>query len=288
LTQIDKIKLDKASPHLLEKLEGYFAEALATTFEIYGYIQALSLSRTKDYVNRFFQGLDSKLVQLYEKIDDYVEDATDLISIDKANNPEGAKQSTYFTELTQSLDTLGNTRMSAGLLTETRTKAIAGTHMWLMDDPVFQGWFERRDPLLWICGGPGVGKTYIAGSLISNLQYSKSAKASAPTASVVYFFFSKTTVATSPTSISHALQAMAHQLSLKDIYYKRHLQSLSGMTIQDSMLGLWQKLFVGYFSTGGRSLSMILDGVDEIMGDGECEPGQFLSLMSDILRKFLV
>jgi hypothetical protein len=41
---------------------------------------------------------------------------------------------------------------------------VPGTSDWIREEGLFQAWMNQDDPLLWLSGKPGSGKTYIAGT----------------------------------------------------------------------------------------------------------------------------
>jgi hypothetical protein len=204
------------------------------------------------------------------------------MSVDNWNESGSTDQITLPTELARLLN---DERVTVDPLNDLDSECVEGTGMWLLEDQTFRLWLQRREPLLWICGGPSVGKPHIASSMISALRPKKYFDPGTPTASVFYFFFSKTKGYSSAYLIAHALRIMAHQLSQNDHRYRRYLEALDRSTATDTVPSIWQKMFVGYFSTSGRSLFMVIDGLDEIMDDTALGHKQLLKLMSDLYRK---
>jgi ankyrin repeat protein len=47
---------------------------------------------------------------------------------------------------------------------------VPGTCEWIQEEPQYQQWLEGNTPLLWICGGPGKGKTMLSVYLVEELK----------------------------------------------------------------------------------------------------------------------
>lgn len=69
-----------------------------------------------------------------------------------------------------------------------------GTCEWLFDDPAFEKWekatwqSERNERVLWIHGPPGIGKTFLAVSVVERLKLSDTQKVDRM-GTVIYYFF---------------------------------------------------------------------------------------------------
>ena len=66
-------------------------------------------------------------------------------------------------------------------LISAKGKRVAGTCEWIAEDGAYRAWLEGVTRLLWICGGPGKGKTMLAIYLTQQLEKDQN---------VVYFFCS--------------------------------------------------------------------------------------------------
>ncbi|KAK3723766.1 hypothetical protein LTR37_001647 [Vermiconidia calcicola] len=68
----------------------------------------------------------------------------------------------------------------AGLISA-KGKRVTSTCEWIREDGTYQSWLRGEVPLLWICGGPGKGKTMLSIFLIEDLEQDRQ---------VVYYFCS--------------------------------------------------------------------------------------------------
>lgn len=67
---------------------------------------------------------------------------------------------------------------------------ILGSGRWI-DDRI-RAWWQSSQPLLWLHGGPGVGKSYLASKIMTDLANSKQVNPHAPV--VAHFFFKNNNV----------------------------------------------------------------------------------------------
>ncbi|KAF7975437.1 hypothetical protein HWV62_9569 [Athelia sp. TMB] len=92
-----------------------------------------------------------------------------------------------------------------------RKKNQAGTGSWLLDGTQFCEWKERPGSVLWLCGGPGCGKTILSSSAIENIvELCQSKPASRGYA---YFFFDGTKAQSESLSYDSLLRSIILQLS---------------------------------------------------------------------------
>jgi len=160
---------------------------------------------------------------------------------------------------------------------------VAGTGSWLLSEPLFQSWLRRDEPLLWICGGPGCGKTFLASAVISLIQSSIAKGMDARHSSAIGFFF-LTKNNTRVGGFHQALRDIAWQITRFDAKYTDHVASQCRSSIDiETLPSAWRKLFVSYYGSGSkRSLYLIIDGLDETEEDGDYGRGEFFKLLSDL------
>lgn len=147
---------------------------------------------------------------------------------------------------------------------------VNGTGDWILDDSGLKSWLKGDTQYLWMFGGPGTGKSFLATRLISwgseNLSH------------LAYFYFRANNPETR--SILQAMRDVAYQLSESDAFYGRQLiRRVHSSDDIKTIPSAYRKLFVQPFEddTRGRSLHVILDGIDEAE-TGESE--DFLSQLT--------
>ena len=62
--------------------------------------------------------------------------------------------------------------------TNLRTDRCAGTCQWLLDEQAFLNWTQplSSDPVLWVHGAPGTGKSMLAATVVDHLRHSPATK----------------------------------------------------------------------------------------------------------------
>ncbi|PWY86019.1 hypothetical protein BO70DRAFT_423185 [Aspergillus heteromorphus CBS 117.55] len=161
-------------------------------------------------------------------------------------------------------------------------KRLPGTGEWIHSEPGFRAWLEREQPLLWISGQPGCGKSFLAEYIISELKrrYPQGVDHESQT-SIGYFFFKDNSPKTR--DVHQALRDVAYQVSLNDPVYAREmaLQCSSAGDI-GTLQSAWMTLFRDYFvggDEGGPWVYVVLDGLDESL---EADRQMFLEFLLDV------
>ena len=95
---------------------------------------------------------------------------------------------------------------------------IPGSGSWIEDR--FRSWWYGPEPLLWIHGSPGVGKSYLASKIISDLATAEPSAPSAPT--VASFFFKSNDV--DLRSFNKALRTLAWQAVVQRSGFAAHAE----------------------------------------------------------------
>ncbi|KAH5327358.1 hypothetical protein HBI12_074650 [Parastagonospora nodorum] len=160
-----------------------------------------------------------------------------------------------------------NTDKMEGILRD----RVAGTGCWLLSEPAFQSWLRRDRSLLWICGSPGCGKTFLASAFISLIQ-SNIAKAldGFRNGVVGFYFLSKNDAHTRIGGFHQALKDIAWQITRLNPSYSGHVTSNCRSTTDIEI------------SQSKTPLYLVIDGLDEAEEDGEYGRSEFLKLLSDL------
>lgn len=162
---------------------------------------------------------------------------------------------------------------------------VAGTGNWLETEPRFLSWLKRDEPLLWICGTPGCGKTYLASSVVSLIQSNIANSLDGWRNSVIGFFFlRKNNTYTRIGGFHQALRDVAWQITRLDARYATHLAAqCRSSTDIETLSSAWRKLFLSYFGFGSsQSLYLVIDGLDEAEDTGDFGHNEFLELLADL------
>ncbi|CAI6092539.1 unnamed protein product [Clonostachys chloroleuca] len=151
------------------------------------------------------------------------------------------------------------------------TKSIVrGTGEWLLKDEGVKSWFNGQTKYLWISGGAGTGKSFLATRLIS--------QATEDLQHVGYFYFRANDPETR--SVLQALRDVAYQLSESDAYYgKQIVRNLHSGDDIKTLSSAYRRLFIEPFEKDkrGRNFYVFLDGIDEA---DTSEMEEFLSLLT--------
>lgn len=140
---------------------------------------------------------------------------------------------------------------------------VDGTGDWIIEDDGVQAWVNGGTPYMWMSGGPGTGKSFLATRLISwgneSLPH------------VSYFYFRSSDPETR--SVLQALRDVAYQLSESDAFYGKQLARIVRSTDDIKTIpGAFRELFVQPFEndTRDKKFHVFLDGIDEAeMGEVE-------------------
>lgn len=162
-----------------------------------------------------------------------------------------------------------------------RRSRVPGTCDWIRNEYLFKSWLKRNIPVLWVCGNPGAGKSYLSSSIITFLIDKHLQQVQHPShVSVGYFFFKDDNSTTR--SFHQALKDLAYQISLNDPIYKRYIVMNAGPEEISNITSTWRTLFLDFFvrrKNNDSSVYIILDGVDEAV---DSEWRTFLGLVQDL------
>ena len=100
-----------------------------------------------------------------------------------------------------------------------QAKAQSGTCQWLFERHEFKEWYERDLQLLWCCGPPGVGKTFLASMTIQHLEKSLS-----DDNAIAYVFCDYKDRAAQ--TAEHIMASLVQQLCLRHLSMSTELEEL--------------------------------------------------------------
>ncbi|KFY45244.1 hypothetical protein V494_01062 [Pseudogymnoascus sp. VKM F-4513 (FW-928)] len=162
---------------------------------------------------------------------------------------------------------------------------LSETGVWIREEPEFKAWMRGENPILWISGNPGAGKSYIATNFITDLvaAYPRTNEDTS-SVSVGYFFFKDDNTRTR--SFHQGLRDIAYMVSQTDQAYGKHiLATCDAEEDISSLYKVWQKLFISYYGYDNtaqpskRKIFIVLDGLDESSAE---ERHEFFELARDI------
>lgn len=163
---------------------------------------------------------------------------------------------------------------------EIRRDHVHGSGDWVLDEHALHAWVESTDPLLWISGNPGSGKSFLSYTIIKHLQgLNQDQGGAAVHTSVAYFFFRDNNDRTR--SFAQALRDVAFQIAQNDQLYAKHVASHTDDDVS-SIRSAWQRLFADFFLEDEKvesSAFLLFDGVDEAFDE---DRSTFLELLKDI------
>lgn len=153
---------------------------------------------------------------------------------------------------------------------------IPGSGSWIEDR--IRTWWQGSQPLLWLHGGPGVGKSHLASKIITDLSTLESSATRPPM--VAYFFCKNNDV--DLRSLNNALRALAWQIATQRPSFAAHAEEFSLKEDPTNSYIVWRKLLVEYFAAAplDAATCLVIDGIDE------AEPEEQEVLFSLLERTF--
>ncbi|KFY87295.1 hypothetical protein V500_07098 [Pseudogymnoascus sp. VKM F-4518 (FW-2643)] len=165
---------------------------------------------------------------------------------------------------------------SGQVFSSTNANRIPGSGSWIEDR--IRTWWQGSQPILWLHGGPGVGKSHLASKIITDL--SKPESSASPPPMVASFFCKNNDV--DLRSLNKALRTLAWQIATQQPSFAAHAEEFSLKEDLENSYIVWRKLLVEYFA--GAPLNavacLVIDGIDE------AEPGEQEILFSLLERTF--
>jgi hypothetical protein len=144
-----------------------------------------------------------------------------------------------------------------------REDFVPGTAKWLFKEARFMDWVEGKNPVLWVTGDEGTGKSFLAYAAAEELQKRLDDQ---ERTSVAYFCFREEE--TSLQSVENCLACLALQIAEHDAKYRDQLRAELKRETDETT---WQRYFTNrYTAKSDARLFLILDGLDE-MTDEEAQ-----------------
>ncbi|PLB46320.1 hypothetical protein P170DRAFT_429441 [Aspergillus steynii IBT 23096] len=163
-------------------------------------------------------------------------------------------------------------------------RRVPGTGNWIRTEQLFRAWTDQKNPVLWVSGNPGSGKSFLSENIISFLQEMHPQGVNHPSrTSIGYFFFKDSNPETR--SFHRALRDLAYQIYQNDPLYQKYiLQNCHSSQDVKTIQSAWRTLFLNYFTgttAAESSVFLVFDGVDETFQE---DRQTFLELLSDLRR----
>lgn len=152
------------------------------------------------------------------------------------------------------------------IYSEMSASIVPGSGMWIQDEPLFDAWIEQEAPILWVFGGPGAGKSFLATRVISDLKarYPQDVEHPSPIA-VAYFYVKEDDQHLQDANT--ILKSVAYQITFVDPVYRKHVLSIhNGNESLSSARSTWENLFLKFFNAKSNfehSVFIVVDGLDE-------------------------
>ena len=159
---------------------------------------------------------------------------------------------------------------------------LEGSGNWIREEPLYKSWIKEENPILWIFGGPGAGKSFLSSAIVSHLQDLYSRRHGQPTrVSVGYFYIRENDERLR--SLNAIFKGVALQIANDNPVYKKHVVNVCES--QDNIgtaRKSWQSLFLDYFGSQQNTDSaafIVIDGLDEA---SKAEQGMFLRILGSL------
>ena len=219
--------------------------------------------------------IKATLQQQSEKEEDFREELRAKIDADKALRIEDIKEQ-QAAKIRETLQPTVRNRVIHNSFKSTRAKQSGS---WIFGNGQFQSWAQRSFPVLWICGGPGIGKSSLTSHIIEFLrQQSVGPMNGLPRDSIAYFYFKEAD--RELRSFGNALRTMASDIADGDPLFFRHVYKActDSPSAMHSISLLWEDVFQSYFNERScqSAVYLIFDGLDEAL-DTELE--EFLRML---------
>jgi hypothetical protein len=147
---------------------------------------------------------------------------------------------------------------SGQVLSSINENRIPGLGAWL--EAKLRSWWEGSEPILWLHGGPGVGKSFITSKIITEL--SKEGFSAAPTPIVASFFCRNNGVDLG--SLNNALRTLAWQVAAQREDFAAHVDETCLKEDPADSYVVWRNLLVNYLTkVPAKGTVLVIDGLDE-------------------------
>ncbi|RAO68317.1 uncharacterized protein BHQ10_004329 [Talaromyces amestolkiae] len=137
---------------------------------------------------------------------------------------------------------------------------MPGSGSWVEER--IRSWWQGSESLLWIHGGPGVGKSYMASKIINDLAKAETSAGFPPI--VASFFIKNNDV--DLRSLNKALRTLAWQVAVRQSSFAAHAEEYCLKEDIANSYDVWRKLLLEYFSKFSPDVGpccFVIDGIDE-------------------------
>ncbi|KAL3435231.1 hypothetical protein BDV09DRAFT_204202 [Aspergillus tetrazonus] len=138
--------------------------------------------------------------------------------------------------------TLNPVSGSSQVFSSINENRMPGSGAWVEDR--LRSWLKRSEPILWLHGGPGVGKSYIVSKIITEI--SRGALSTAPAPVVASFFCRNNDV--DLRSINKALRTLAWQVVTQRDDFAAHAEEFCLKEDPENSYSVWRNLLLGYLT----------------------------------------
>lgn len=142
----------------------------------------------------------------------------------------------------------------------------AGTCQWLLDEQAFLNWTQplSSDPVLWVHGAPGTGKSMLAATVVDHLRHSPATKDFL----ILFFFVDGRSNDSAKMESVAILRSLVYQLATSTRLPKNDLvqnafNNYSSQRRAISFEVLWELLSAQLRLLTGCTTCILIDGVDE-------------------------
>ncbi|KAL4956079.1 hypothetical protein BDW69DRAFT_159245 [Aspergillus filifer] len=147
---------------------------------------------------------------------------------------------------------------SSQIFSSINESRIPGSGAWVEER--LRTWWEASEPILWLHGGPGVGKSFVASKIITEL--SKGELSAAPAPVVASFFCRNNDV--DLRSLNKALRTLAWQVVAQREDFAVHAEEFCLKEDVDNSYVVWRKLLLDYLvEVPAQGTCLVIDGIDE-------------------------
>ena len=203
-----------------------------------------AVSATTERIEKGVEGNTITLLRIEERFDEGRQEAKETEDRNALANLLGSK-------------TFERTR---DLFLDVNEDRMADSGDWILEERLFQNWIDQHEPLLWIFGKPGAGKTFLSSKIIHHLQSEKMSR----TTFVAYFFIKEDNQ--DLRSIDSLLKSIAFQVTQSDLLFRNFVSKVckNSENLRKAET-FWNTIFQGFFGSPrcSSSVFILLDGVDE-------------------------
>ena len=159
---------------------------------------------------------------------------------------------------------------------------LEGSGNWIKEESLYQAWINEEEPILWIFGGPGAGKSFLSSKIISHLLDLHAQDHDHPARTSVGYFYIKENDERLR-SLNAIFKSVALQIANDNPVYKKHVVNVCGSSDRiGTARSTWQNLFLDFFGSqedADSTAFVVIDGLDEAP---KAEREMFLELLKSL------